>query len=270
MEIGYQLNGTFYLRGESGNIIGFDLTFPSIYATKNDAEESAGIIGLNLEKEDGNNIVLRPYEGDSASVTIKWEEWWLYRCYKLKGECRGKETLLDEDFEPYYEKFDSIFNHFVKSEYVLKYPLEYMHYWIEPVETTNANPNFRDGQLENKEKEIKCEKTLEEEFLTFTEKEENMKFIGFLCEESVKIDDLANVLKFDKEKYFKGKRFLSSKFEKEVLIYENLKFQSAIFARFWKYPDGKYFKRIMGGTGLHLGYQFKYVRFAVVQNNKKG
>jgi hypothetical protein len=266
--IGYQLNGSFYLKGENGNIIGFDIQFPSIYETKDDAEKCSEMLGLNFEKEE-DSIVLCLYEGESAVQTLRWDEWWLYRCYKLKQEYRWKERLTSEDFEPYDESFENIFNRFVKSEYVVKYPLEHMQYWIEPIETINTLQNSKDDQLTKEEKESKHKKTLEEEFLTFTEEEDNMKFIGFLCEESVKIDDLADVLKFNKENYFKGKRFLGIKFEKEVLNYENLEFQNEDFVRFWKYPDGKYFKRVIGETGIHIGYQLKYIRFNVMQNVQK-
>lgn len=263
-EIGYRLNGTFYLKGDNGNIVGFDVSFPSIYNTKEDAEQYNGVLGLSLEREEGR-IVLRLYEAQEVVETLEWEKWWTYKCYKVKQECRGKESFTDDDFEPYYEKFETIFNYFVKSTMVKTYPLEYVQYWIEPVECEGTADLAKDL----KANEFNQKKSLEEEFLTLTEDEKNMKFRGFLCEEVVKIDDLENVLNFDKAKYFKGKRFLTAKFETEVLNYENLKFKKVGFERFWRYSNGDYFKRVIGETGIHIGYQFKYVRFNIVENVKK-
>lgn len=258
-QIGYRLSGSFYLKCESAGIVGFDLTFPTVYSTRNDAENFSGMIGLNMEKENGE-IVLRLYEGSKAVETLKWDEWWKYRCYKQKERCRGKENLIDEDFEPHYQQFKDIFHHYVRSENVVAYPLEYIQYWLEPVEKER---DF--GELVE---DIEPEKSLEEEFLTFTEAEEKMKFSGFFCKAIVRIDDLSSFLKFNREDYFKGKRFLSAKFEREVLTYEGLQLKNAGFVRFWKYLDGNYFKKIIGDTGIHTGYEFKYIKFLVVQDDE--
>lgn len=135
--IGYKIGGIFRDSRRDGIIIGFDILFPFVYDTEEDAE-TIGIVQTKaaMEKCDNGEVVIQLYELGRPVEIVRWEEWWKYRCYCLKKESKGKKRIDGRtDFEPYNARFETIFesysNYYIGS---VCSEMQFVAYWIEPVE----------------------------------------------------------------------------------------------------------------------------------------
>ena len=132
-KIGYKLGGDFCDVGHDGYSIGFEILFPHVYSTSELAEWSNQSIYARMEKEDDQSVVIRLYEKDRIVDTIKWDEWWRYRCYRIKDAKKGDIFVEGHiDFEPYSEKFEKIFDNYVGDKVRNIWQMQYLSYWTEP------------------------------------------------------------------------------------------------------------------------------------------
>lgn len=134
MGIGYKVGGEFQDLWDDETWIAFDIVFPRIYDTQ-EAAESIGsrLIKAVMEKRAEQEVVIQLYEGGSLVDTIRWDEWWKYKCYRTKESSKGKLWQSREDFEPCSEKFETIFDGYTRGRCeVIGFEMQYLAYWIEP------------------------------------------------------------------------------------------------------------------------------------------
>lgn len=131
-KIGYQLGASFEDLGAK-ECVGFEILFPHIYASYEEADASNGNIHANMEKLD-NEIVICLYENQDLVETIHWDEWWKYKCNRVKEECKNLAFLDgNTDYEPYCATFEEIFEDYCSGKEREKWNMQYLAYWIEPV-----------------------------------------------------------------------------------------------------------------------------------------
>lgn len=135
-KIRYKLGGCFEDFGTNGEPIAFEILFPMVYETKEEIEKGEyESISAFMEKLVNGEVVINLYHNWDIVETIRWDEWWKYKCSRMKDECKG-ELIADsrDDFEPCAEKFEEIFGDFIgEDEDDNRYELQYLAYWIDPV-----------------------------------------------------------------------------------------------------------------------------------------
>lgn len=134
-KIGYKIGGCFEDFGENGESFAFEILFPMIYDTKEEilnGEHDA--ISAAMEKQSDGEVVINLYYNWDIIETIRWNEWWKYKCSRMRDESKG-ELIADarDDFEPCCIKFEDIYGNFVgEDEDDNRYELQYLAYWVEP------------------------------------------------------------------------------------------------------------------------------------------
>ena len=134
--IGYKVGGQFIDEWHDGRDIGFDILFPFVYDTERDAEDFGAFqTSAVMEKCETGEVVIHLYEFEKLVDTIRWEEWWKYRCYRLKEDCKDKMWLAgNRDFEPFAERFETIFDGYAKEpDEPVKFTMRFLSYWVELV-----------------------------------------------------------------------------------------------------------------------------------------
>jgi hypothetical protein len=135
-KIGYKLGGCFEDFGADGESIAFEILFPMVFESKEEIEsgEHDAISALMAKEPNGEVVIILCYKLEPVE-TIHWDEWWKYKCTKLKDEAKD-ELIADswKDFEPHCAKFEDIFENFAgEDEDDNSYELQYLAYWVEPV-----------------------------------------------------------------------------------------------------------------------------------------
>lgn len=138
-KIGYKLGASFEDLG-TNNEVGFEIVFPHIYDSYEEAEKNNNTIHARMVKED-NEVVIEICQNNNVLDIIKWDEWWKYKCIKLKDSKKGCGFVdANTDYEPYAAKFEEIFKDYTKNdEDALVWHMQYLAYWIEPVEVPEIN-----------------------------------------------------------------------------------------------------------------------------------
>ena len=79
-------------------------------------------------------------EDKSPVDTIHWDEWWKYKCNRIKEErkhlCSVDSTT---DYEPCSAKFEEIFLDYCGNKERKAWDMQYLAYWIEPVIIMGSN-----------------------------------------------------------------------------------------------------------------------------------
>lgn len=241
-KIGFKIGGRFRYIDKNKTVIGFDVMFPSIYEEECEVNKDVSVC---IEKLNNGEVFLQLYEGDMGVRAIRWYEWWQYKCYRLKESERENYMLsLNYDFEPCNERFESLFKSFIDDKDSDKIQLYCYDLWIVPIFYESLNEMYN-----------------EENFSSFSKMETELKGKVSFCEQTILIDDLANVFKFNSQQYYEGKRFKALQFEKDVLSAGNAELILSPFVRFLRFPDGKYYKRVISENGFVTGYVVKYAKF---------
>ena len=133
VKIGYKLGGSFEDYCQNGDI-GFEILFPHIYISYEEAEKNNSCISAFMMKKKDNEVVIILCENNIPVETIHWNEWRKYKCNHIKEECKGLNfSNVNIDYEPYSEKFEKIFDMYCKGKTYDKWPMQCLSYWIEPV-----------------------------------------------------------------------------------------------------------------------------------------
>ena len=77
--------------GVDGFRICFEILFPTIYKTKEEAESNNGNICAYMEKD---KVVIKLYEYHILVQTIYRDEWWKYKCCRIKNKSKNALLLL--------------------------------------------------------------------------------------------------------------------------------------------------------------------------------
>ena len=85
IKIGYRIGGSFEDYCKDGNI-GFEILFPHIYSSYEEAEKNNYRISAMMKKQDDGEVVIILYEDKIPVETIHWDEWMKYKCNHLKRE----------------------------------------------------------------------------------------------------------------------------------------------------------------------------------------
>jgi hypothetical protein len=133
IKIGYRIGGSFEDYCKDGNI-GFEILFPHIYSSYEEAEKNNYRISAMMKKQDDGEVVIILYEDKIPVETIHWDEWMKYKCNHLKREkIDAGFTDANTDYEPYSEKFEKIFDAYCGNNKLESFHMQYLAYWVEPV-----------------------------------------------------------------------------------------------------------------------------------------
>lgn len=134
MKIGYRIGGLFEDYSKEEGNIGFEIFFPRIYNSFAEAEDHQACPSAKMLKLDSGEVVIVLYDGGKEVETIHWDNWQRYKCYRVKESCKDSAVLdADEDFEPYSEKFEKIFELYCGGIPRDKWNMQYLAYCIAPV-----------------------------------------------------------------------------------------------------------------------------------------
>lgn len=109
IKIGYKVGSSFEDYSDNGNI-GFEILFPHIYVSYEEAQKNHCRLSAKMEKQNNGEVVIALYEDKSQIDIIYWKEWWKYKCNRIKEE--RKDSVIfnaNIDYEPYSAKFEEIF-----------------------------------------------------------------------------------------------------------------------------------------------------------------
>lgn len=133
IKIGYRIGGSFEDYCKDGNV-GFEILFPHIYSSFEEAEKNNYRISAMMNKQNDGEVVIILYEDKIPVETIHWDEWMKYKCIHLKREkidaCFADAST---DYEPYSEKFEKIFDAYSGNNKLESFHMQYLAYWVEPV-----------------------------------------------------------------------------------------------------------------------------------------
>lgn len=133
IKIGYRIGGSFEDYCKDGNV-GFEILFPHIYSSYEEAEKNNYRISAMMKKQDDGEVVIILYEDKIPVETIHWDEWMKYKCNHLKREkIDAGFTDANTDYEPYSEKFEKIFDAYCGNNKLESFHMQYLAYWVEPV-----------------------------------------------------------------------------------------------------------------------------------------
>lgn len=133
IKVGYKVGGSFEDYGVNGSV-GFEMIFPHTYSSYEEAEKNNFRLSAQMEKQDDGEVVIVLYEDKSPVETIHWDEWWKYKCNRIKEE-RKDLGFVDAktDYEPYSAKFEEIFCDYCGNNDRKVWSMQFLAYWIEPV-----------------------------------------------------------------------------------------------------------------------------------------
>lgn len=83
IRIGYKVGGSFDDYGVNGSI-GFEILFPHIYNSYEEAEKNNYRLSAQMEKQNNGEVVIVLFEDKIPVGTIHWNEWWKYKCNRIK------------------------------------------------------------------------------------------------------------------------------------------------------------------------------------------
>jgi hypothetical protein len=133
IKIGYRIGGSFEDYCKDGNV-GFEILFPHIYSSFEEAEKNNYRISAMMKKQNDGEVVIILYEDKIPVETIHWDEWMKYKCNHLKREkIDAGFTDANTDYEPYSEKFEKIFDAYCGNNKLESFHMQYLAYWVEPV-----------------------------------------------------------------------------------------------------------------------------------------
>lgn len=133
IKIGYRIGGSFEDYCKDGNV-GFEILFPHIYSSFEEAEKNNYRISAMMKKQNDGEVVIILYEDKIPVETIHWDEWMKYKCNHLKREkIDAGFTDANTDYEPYSEKFEKIFDAYSGNNKLESFHMQYLAYWVEPV-----------------------------------------------------------------------------------------------------------------------------------------
>ena len=132
-QIGYKIGGSFEDYSDNGNI-GFEILFPHIYASYEEAQYNNYRLSAQMEKQSNGEVIIVLYEDKVPVETIRWDEWQKYKCNHIKEESKNSSfTDALTDYEPYSAKFEDIFRDYCGNKDRKMWPMQYLAYWVEPV-----------------------------------------------------------------------------------------------------------------------------------------
>lgn len=132
-KIGYKIGCSFENYSDNGDI-GFEILFPHIYASYEEAEHNRYRISAQMEKQSNGEVIIVLYEDKVPVETIRWDEWQKYKCNHIKAE--SKDSCFTDavtDYEPYSAKFQDIFLDYCKDKDCEVWSMQYLAFWVEPV-----------------------------------------------------------------------------------------------------------------------------------------
>lgn len=131
--VGYKCGGSFEDYSNKGSI-GFDILFPHTYSSYEEAEKNNFRLSAQMEKQDDGEVIIVLYEDKSPVETIRWDEWWKYKCYRIKEEQKDSGFVdAYTDYEPYSAKFEEIFRDYCGDKDRKVWSMQYLAHWVEPV-----------------------------------------------------------------------------------------------------------------------------------------
>lgn len=87
-----------------------------------------------MEKQDNGEVVIVLCEDLSPVDTIHWDEWWKYKCNRIKEERKDLGFVdANTDYEPCSAKFEEIFRDYCGDKERKVWDMQYLAYWTEPV-----------------------------------------------------------------------------------------------------------------------------------------
>lgn len=132
-KIGYKIGGSFEDFGTNGDI-GFEILFPHIYTSREEAQHNTYRISAQMEKLSDEEVVIVLYEDKVPVETIRWDEWQKYKCNHIKEESKNLGFVdACTDYEPYSAKFEDIFHDYCGNIDRKVWNMQYLAFWIEPV-----------------------------------------------------------------------------------------------------------------------------------------
>lgn len=133
VKIGYKIGASFEDYGTNGDI-GFEILFPHIYSSREEAERNNDNVSARMEKQPNGEVAIVLYENKSQVETIRWDEWWKYKCNHIKEKSKDL-GFIDAltDYEPYSAKFEDIFREYCGNKEREIWSMQYLAYWVEPV-----------------------------------------------------------------------------------------------------------------------------------------
>ena len=85
IRIGYKIGGSFEDYSDNGSV-GFEILFPHIYSSYEEAQKNNYRLSAQMEKQNNGEVVIVLCEDKSPVDTIHWDEWWKYKCNRIKEE----------------------------------------------------------------------------------------------------------------------------------------------------------------------------------------
>lgn len=132
-KIGYKVGASFEDYGKDGGV-GFEILFPHIYTSFEEAEKNNYRMSANMEKQENEEVIIVLYEDKKPVETIRWDEWWKYKCNHVKEKSKDLDFHdANTDYEPYSAKFEKIFDYYCGNKIRDIWSMQYLAYWIEPV-----------------------------------------------------------------------------------------------------------------------------------------
>lgn len=132
-KIGYKLGALFEDYGVNGGI-GFEILFPHTYFSRKEAEMNSENISALMKRQPNGDVIIVLYENKFQVETIRWDEWWKYKCNHIKEKSKDLGFVdAMTDYEPYSEKFEEIFREYCRSKERDIWSMQYLAYWVEPV-----------------------------------------------------------------------------------------------------------------------------------------
>ena len=127
--VGYKIGATF-----EDNGICFEVLFPHVYLSYEEAEKSGCQTTIQMQKRETGEVVIVLYDDGKEVEIIRWDEWWKYKCIRKKEEIQGYNfSDGNSEYEPYAEKFEKIFELLCKGEDCDRWLVPWLSYWIRPL-----------------------------------------------------------------------------------------------------------------------------------------
>jgi len=122
-EIKYQVVLSASAQTIEGPAIRLSITAPLLYDAYESAHAVSEQLGAVAELSDGgvviNIIKDKNYPRSGAIDSVKWCEYWKYKCIIQKESAMGKGVLDKDDYEPCSAAFDKIFIYGQKKDKVI-------------------------------------------------------------------------------------------------------------------------------------------------------
>ena len=133
-KIGYKVGGVFDDVCMNSRDVGFDILFPKVYDSYEEAENAHVLNSAKMEKQEDGSVVIVLYESKIPVDTIRWDEWWKYKCFRIKEASKNLGSVNGHtDYEPYCGTFEEIFDEYICMENTSVWGMQHLAYWVEPV-----------------------------------------------------------------------------------------------------------------------------------------